>query len=113
MPWQQGSQGEAAAACLPAHPVDVPLSAQQLQVHRPRPATCRQLAAPVRFIQPLPCALQEGPSLRCALCVAGLRAVESILGTRMSHERREYYVKFKEASYRWAGERSVYISPWK
>lgn len=37
---------------------------------------------------------------RCALCVAGLKAVEAVLGCRTTQGRKEYYLKFKEASYR-------------
>lgn len=36
----------------------------------------------------------------CALCVAGLKAVEAVLGCRTTQGRKEYYLKFKEASYR-------------
>jgi hypothetical protein len=39
---------------------------------------------------------------RCGYCVAGLIAVEAILGCRTTHGQREYYVKFKDASYRCA-----------
>ena len=39
-------------------------------------------------------------SLQCTLCAAGLTGVDAILGCRTTRGQREYYVKFKDASYR-------------
>lgn len=54
---------------------------------------------------------QEGGALRCGLCLEGLQDVEAVLGCRPverggKEEGREYFVKFKEKSYRWVPERS-------
>ncbi|GAB4823683.1 hypothetical protein N2152v2_010729 [Parachlorella kessleri] len=48
--------------------------------------------------------------LQCALCAAGLTGVDAILGCRTTRGQREYYVKFKDASYRrclWVREVTV------
>lgn len=62
----------------------------------------RSAAAP-RFV----CVQEEGDTIGegvgsrlCKYCVDGLTAAEAILGCRQSHGRREYYLKFKDASYR-------------
>lgn len=50
---------------------------------------------------------QGDGALKCTLCLAGLADVEAVLGCRLARgadkgdERREYFVKFKEKSYRW------------
>ncbi|PSC69245.1 chromodomain-helicase-DNA-binding 3 isoform X2 [Micractinium conductrix] len=59
---------------------------------------------------------QGDGALKCTLCLAGLADVEAVLGCRLARgadkgdERREYFVKFKEKSYRrcrWLTERAT------